>query len=93
MGIGGKKLEKKPFFFMSPCRGHKVMTWGEEDAAGFACHARTHTPTHTVTMINHQELGYRYRDQTGHDAPRVVQGHCLVLVVEHVEADGVHWAP
>jgi hypothetical protein len=43
-------------------------------------------------MINHQELGYRYRDQTENDAPRVVQDHCLVLIVEHVEADGVHKA-
>jgi hypothetical protein len=37
MGIGGKKTRKKRLFIMSPCRGYKAMTWGEEEAAGEAC--------------------------------------------------------
>jgi hypothetical protein len=51
--LGAKNSRKKPFFLIiSPCRGHKVMTWGEEDAAGEACskprlpHMHTHTHTH-----------------------------------------------
>jgi hypothetical protein len=33
----GVKNEKKQLCIMSTCRGHKAVTWGEEDAAGKAC--------------------------------------------------------